>query len=141
MLDFLPAPEAVAGDPAAALVILFALLIAHAICDFALQGEFVAKAKNRHADLSSIFGNQPVPRGLWTNALSAHCLIHAGGVWFVTGSVALAAIEFVVHCIIDFVKCEGWISFAADQILHRVCKVFYVTLLYFGPAFLTWTPV
>ena len=38
------------------------------------------------------------------NALSAHCLIHAGGVWFVTGSVALAALEFVIHCFVDFAK-------------------------------------
>ena len=140
MIAFLPAPEAVSGNPAAALVILFALLITHALCDFPLQGEFLARAKNRHADLRSLFGEGPVPRGLCPNALAAHCLIHAGGVWLVTGSVALAVIEFVLHCIIDIVKCEGWIGFATDQTLHRVCKLVYVALLYAGPAWITWSP-
>lgn len=122
------------------MVILFALLIAHAVADFPLQGEFLAKAKNRHAELRELFGKIPVPRGLWPNALVAHCLIHAGGVWLVTGSVALAAIEFVLHGVIDFVKCEEWISFATDQMLHRVCKLVYVALLYAGPVWVTWSP-
>jgi len=141
MLAFLPPPQDVAGNSAAALVVLFALFIAHALCDYPLQGGFLAKAKNRHADLSSIFGTNPVPRGLWPNALTAHCLIQAGGVWIVTGSVTLAAIEFIIHCLIDFVKCEGWISFAIDQTLHRVCKLVYVALLYAGPAWITWSPM
>ena len=140
MLAMLPAPEAVVGNPAAALVILFALLIVHAVCDYPLQGEFLAKAKNRRADLSGLFGKRPVPCDLWPHALSAHSLIHAGGVWLVTGSVALAGIEFLVHCVIDFVKCEGAIGFTADQALHWACKVVYAVLLYFGPAWVIWTP-
>ena len=60
--------------------------------------------------------------------------------WIVTGSVALAAIELVIHFIIDFAKCENWTGFSADQIFHVVCKIVFVALLYFGPAWVTWTP-
>lgn len=140
MLTVLPPPQAVAGNPAAAVVILFALLIMHALCDFPLQGEFIAKAKNRHADLSSLFGKIPIPRDLWWHALTAHSLIHAGGVWLVTGSVALAAIELVVHWIIDFAKCESRMGFTTDQVLHWLWKVIFATLLYVGPAWVTWSP-
>lgn len=140
MLAALPAPEVVAGDPAAALVILFALVIAHAIGDFALQPEFLALGKNRHADLSRFFGEKNPPAGLWLHALGAHSLIHAGAVWLVTGSVLLGLLELVLHFLIDFAKCEGRTSFGLDQALHHVCKVGYVVLLYLGPAGLTWSP-
>ncbi|MDA0768410.1 MAG: DUF3307 domain-containing protein [Verrucomicrobia bacterium] len=140
MAALLPAAEAVAGNPAAALLVLFALIIGHALCDFALQPEFIALGKNRHADLSRFFGGKPQPRGLWIHLLGAHCLIHAGAVWIITGSVLLAAVEFVLHAIIDFVKCEGKTSFTADQLLHYGCRILYVIALYLGWSCLTWTP-
>lgn len=140
MLALLPAASSVSGNLAAATVVLFALVIAHAIADFPLQGEFLAKAKNRHADLSGIFGKIPVPPNLWVHALTAHSLVHAGAVWLVTGSVALGAVELVIHWIIDFTKCENWTSFTADQLLHIVCKITFAALLYVGPAWVTWTP-
>ena len=40
-----------------ALALGFALLIGHALCDFALQGDFLSIAKNRHANLTKFFGN------------------------------------------------------------------------------------
>ena len=140
MLATLPAATAVPGDPAAALVVLFALLIGHAIADFPLQGEFLARAKNRHADLSDVFGKIPVPKSLWFHALTAHSLVHAGAVWLITGSVTLGAIELVIHWCIDFAKCENHTSFNTDQILHVVTKLAFVALLYWGPAWVTWTP-
>ena len=140
MLAALPAPEMVAGSPAAALVILFALVIAHAVGDFALQPEFLAVGKNRHADLSRFFGEKDPPAGLWLHALGAHSFIHAGAVWLVTGSICLGIIEFALHFVIDFAKCEGRTSFALDQVLHYLCKLGYVVALYFGPACITWTP-
>lgn len=140
MFTLLPAPDAVAGNPAAALVILFALVIGHAIGDFAIQPDFLAIGKNRHADLSKYFGENNTPVGLWIHALTAHSLIHAGAVWLITGSVLLGAIELVLHVIIDFVKCEGKTSFALDQVLHYFCKLAYVVVLYFGCACVTWSP-
>lgn len=140
MLASLPAATAVSGNLAAAAVVLFALFIGHAIADFPLQGEFLAKAKNRNADLSGLFGKIPVPPYLWAHALTAHSLVHAGAVWLVTGSVALALLEFVIHWFIDLGKCENRFSFTADQILHVVCKIIFVVLLYVGPSWVTWTP-
>jgi hypothetical protein len=140
MLALLPAASSVSGNPGAAAVIFFALLIGHALADFPLQGGFLANAKNRHTDLAAIFGTTTVPKYLWVHALTVHSLIHAGAVWFVTGSVTLALIEFVAHWVIDVAKCEGLTSFSADQLMHAACKLAFVVLLYFGPAWVTWTP-
>ena len=140
MTTFLPAPEAVAESPGAALLVFFALLIGHALADFAFQPELLALGKNRHADLSRFFGDKPTPRGLWLHALSAHSLIHAGAVWLLTGSVVLGAVEFVLHAVIDFAKCEGKYTFVLDQTLHHICKLLYVALLYAGLTCLSWSP-
>lgn len=133
--------DAVAHNPWGAVAVFFALLIAHALGDFALQGNFLSQAKNRNADLAHFFP-EGSPRSLWWNALLAHALIHAGGVWLVTGFVVLAALELVLHFVIDHMKCENWISFDTDQTLHRLCKVLYALLLFLDwPAFLDWNPL
>ena len=141
MTHLLPSAEAVAGNPAAALVILFALVIAHAVADFVLQPEFLALGKNRHTDLSKFVGEKIPAPGLWSHALSAHSLIHAGAVWLVTGSVILGVIELALHFAIDFAKCEGKTSFGIDQLLHYICKAAYIAILYFGCNCVTWSPV
>jgi hypothetical protein len=128
-----------ASLPGAA-VVLFALLIGHAVADFALQGAFLSAAKNRHHSLRAFFGEKEVPKGLWIEALSAHSLIHAGAVWWVTGSVGLGLLEFVAHAGIDFAKCEGWTSFRIDQALHVGCKLVWVGLLWGGSAWVMWQP-
>ncbi|GAA5483783.1 hypothetical protein Hsar01_03017 [Haloferula sargassicola] len=110
----------------------FALIVGHAIADFALQGEFLSIAKNRHASLDRFFGKSPAPKGVWVHALTAHALIHVAPVWLITGSVALGVVELVLHWLIDFAKCEGWTSFTVDQLLHLVCKALYVGLLLGG---------
>lgn len=93
---------------------LFWLLVAHAVCDYPLQGDFMAKAKNPVA---------PIPGVPWWIVMAAHCLIHAGGVVLVTGNTWLGLVEFVWHFGIDSAKCRGRISFADDQQLHVLCKV------------------
>jgi hypothetical protein len=98
----------------------FWLLVSHAVCDFALQNDFVAQAKNP----ATAFGRQ-----FWYWVLPAHALIHAGGVALVTGSVMLGAVEFVLHAVIDYVKCTRRISFNCDQTLHVLCKLTYVAFL------------
>jgi len=55
-----------------------------------------------------------------------HDLIQAGAVWIVTGHTGLAALEFVLHWMIDFAKCENWTGIHTDQALHVACKVAYV---------------
>ena len=108
-------------------MLLFALVIAHAIADFPLQGAFLAQGKNRHLANSEFQGEEP--RFLWVYCLTAHSLIQSGGVWIVTGSFALALIEFVIHWVLDYAKCEGWTNFHVDQMAHVGCKVVYVAIL------------
>ena len=95
-------------------VLLFVLLLWHALADYPLQGDFLAKAKNRLAPIAG------VP---WWQALAAHSMIHAGGVALITGSLWLGVAEFVVHFITDDAKCRGRIGFNTDQLIHVACKV------------------
>jgi hypothetical protein len=66
------------------------------------------------------------PADIWVICMGAHCLIHAGAVWVITGSSILAAIELVLHWVIDWIKCEGKTTLNQDQALHVLCKVGYV---------------
>ena len=100
------------------LTLLILLLVAHALADSPLQGDFLAKAK---------FGTIPGVPGWY--ALATHSVIHAGFVFWVTGSLALFAIEFVAHYVIDTLKTKNRISFLADQALHIACKVAYAAVI------------
>mgnify|MGYP001368228708 CR=1 FL=1 len=116
--------EALAGgNISAAIPVFLALLIAHTLCDQPLQGPFLALHKNRHYRPQDSTLPQP---SLWLYCLSAHSLIHAGGVWLVTGSYFLGIIEFVLHWLIDFLKEEKIINLHVDQLLHVTCKVVYI---------------
>jgi hypothetical protein len=94
-----------------------ALLVGHAICDYPLQGEFLAKAKNASA---------PIPGVPWWQALAAHALIHAGAVAAITGLWWLGLAEFLVHAVTDDAKCRGRLTFNQDQAIHAACKVLWV---------------
>lgn len=99
---------------------LLALMIfGHFLADYPLQGDFLARAKNR---------KDPVYGTPWYQALAAHSAIHAGFVGILTGSLLLAVCEFVAHCIIDDLKCNYKLSFNQDQALHILCKVLWVFL-------------
>ena len=75
---------------------LFLLLCAgHALCDYPLQGDFLAKGKNRYT---------PVAGMGWQQLMLAHCLIHMGMVLLLTGSVWLALAELVIHYATDCAK-------------------------------------
>lgn len=102
------------------LPLFFALIVAHAICDYPLQGEFLAKAKNHRI---------PIPGAPWYQALGAHALIHGGAVWLVTGIWWLGVMECAAHGLIDYAKCDGKIDFNTDQAFHIVCKGSYALIL------------
>lgn len=98
-----------------------ALLIAgHALADYPLQGDFLARGKNHTA---------PIPGVPWWQAMWAHAAIHGGTVGLITGSLWLGLAEFAVHFAIDRGKCSGLYGFNADQALHIVCKVAWVAVL------------
>lgn len=98
----------------------FALPIAHAICDYPLQGDFLARAKNH---------KQPIPGVPFYQALCAHALMHGGAVWLLTGFWWLGVMEIAAHALIDYAKCDGRIGFNVDQGLHVVCKGAYVLIV------------
>lgn len=106
------------------LLLLFKLLIGHALADYPLQGDFLARGKNRH--LPPIISGE---KYAWVYCMTAHSLIHAGAVWVITGSGILAFVELVAHWIIDFAKCEDAISFGMDQWLHIAVKATYAMVL------------
>lgn len=105
-------------------MILFWLVVAHALCDYPLQGDFLAKAKNRAA---------PIPGVPWYQAMAAHSLIHAGAVALVTGSPIIGVLEFVFHFWIDDMKCTNKINFNQDQALHIACKVCWMLFAMAAP--------
>lgn len=103
--------------------VLFLLFAAHALCDYPLQGDFLARAKNHRAPLPGV----PPYIGLL-----AHCWIHAGAVFLITGSVLLGFLELWAHMLIDRAKCEERIDFETDQALHLACKAVWALLWALG---------
>ncbi|WP_207078470.1 DUF3307 domain-containing protein [Novosphingobium sp. KA1] len=95
-------------------MILIALLAAHALADYPLQGDFLSKAKNRTA---------PIPGVPWQQALGAHVVIHGAAVALITGLWWLFFAEAAIHWLTDDAKCRGKIDFNADQSIHIVCKI------------------
>ena len=108
----------------------FALSIGHAMMDFPLQGEHIALGKNWR--LLKKLQDPARPEEIWIWCMAAHCLMHAGAVWVVTGSIFFALVEFVTHWIIDVAKCSGKTNFHQDQLMHYTCKLIYAVLIYFG---------
>lgn len=94
-------------------LLLIALLTAHALADYPLQGDFLSKAKNRTA---------PIPGVPWQQALGAHVVIQAGLVALITGIWWLFVAEAVIHWLTDDAKCRGRISFNIDQAVHVACR-------------------
>lgn len=101
----------------AILMILFFLIVAHALLDFPLQGDAVAINKS---PLAKTVLQKHVPWYYW---LTAHALVHGGAVAFITGSLWLGLAETVCHFVIDYNKCLHKYSIHVDQCLHIVCKL------------------
>lgn len=93
---------------------LLMLLAAHWVCDYPLQGDFLAKVK----------ADGP----LRVYHLIAHAGIHAGAVLLITGSISLALAEWIIHALTDEVKVRGKTSFAVDQAIHVGCKLVWVLI-------------
>lgn len=68
------------------LQILFWMIVGHAVADYPLQGDFLAKGKNH---------KQPLPGVPWWICLLAHAMIHAGAVALATGSTVLGMAELI----------------------------------------------
>lgn len=102
-------------------LMLIALIGAHFFFDYAGQGDFMAKAKNRRA---------PIPGVPWWSVLTAHACIHGAAVALITGLPMLFIFESVAHWLTDDLKCRGWIGFNTDQAIHIVCKLAWMGFVY-----------
>lgn len=99
---------------------LFAtMVIAHALLDYPLQGDFLAAAKNRA---------RPIPGLPWYQALAAHSIIQGSAVWLLTGMPLLGLAEAAAHAITDDLKCMGRIGFNTDQAIHVGCKALWTSI-------------
>lgn len=90
------------------------LLAGHALCDYPLQGDFLARGKNH---------KQPMPGIPWWQCLLAHAIIHAGMVFLITHSFWMAGAELLFHATTDYLKCDGKLNFNEDQLIHVTCKI------------------
>ena len=100
--------------------LFFAFAIAHALADFPLQGDYLARMKRR---------DQSSKPSEWIIPLTAHSLVQAGGVWIVSGCALLGAAELCLHWLIDLGKGEGKFGYVTDQGFHLACKLAYVIVL------------
>lgn len=105
------------------------LLMGHALCDFSLQSDSMAKGKNRNkpVDMSVVPPNQKY-QVTWYYWLSSHALIHGMAVWLITGNIYFGIGETLAHWAIDFGKCESWYGIRADQSAHIACKALWAIL-------------
>ena len=93
------------------------LLIAHAFTDYVWQPEEMGWRKNPTASPPEI-----AKYGPWWWHMSAHSLVNAGGIFFVTGNPLCSLGEFFLHFAIDYAKCRRWVSTNVDQGVHLVSK-------------------
>lgn len=100
------------------LTLFLALVFAHALADYPLQGDYLARAKDRRNPLGA--------NGVWIHALAAHSIIHGGFVALITGVWWLGVAEAVVHGVTDMAKTEGVISYHQDQAFHLAWKAVWV---------------
>jgi hypothetical protein len=101
---------------------LWYMLCGHALMDYPLQPDFMAKGKS--PKVKSV-----VP---WYYIMAAHATLHGMAVTSAIGlsigrlspGIVLAGIyETVLHFFIDVLKCEGCTNIHCDQLLHIVCKL------------------
>lgn len=104
----------------------FGLMASHAVCDFALQSDAMAKGKNRHNRTTPPPGAKYQPS--WGHWLTAHAMIHGAGVYIITGLWWLGLAEAACHWLIDFNKCDNRIGMNADQALHIACKALWLVI-------------
>lgn len=107
--------------------LLFLLLIGHAFADFALQTGAIAWGKRRSNISRHLYKGKVMCK--WPYYLTAHALIHAGCVYYITCSLLFAFIELVSHWLIDFCSCEQKINVHEDQFFHVALKIVYAVAL------------
>lgn len=107
------------------------LLMGHALADFALQSDTMAKGKIRHKKPEYLTPGQKYTT-CWLYWLFAHALIHGGVVWIITSSPILGILETIFHLSLDGLTGEGLTTPHQDQLLHVATKFLYCVMLING---------
>lgn len=114
--------------------LLFFLIAAHVLVDFALQSETIASCKCRGS-------GHPVAKAVpWYYWMTAHALLHGAAIgvvirwfgynWDIVIGISIA--ETILHWLIDHFKCLGMFGIHIDQGLHFACKLLWWGLLASG---------
>ena len=93
------------------------LLLAHFVCDFALQTDRMAVEKVRGMDETLD----------WRWWLTAHSATHGLAVSLLTGIPLLGLAEWILHALIDWLKSRLMFSLLLDQTLHVCCKFVWIS--------------
>lgn len=109
------------------LELLFYLAGFHAFADFALQTDWLYRAKNHKLPEGAEKADFGLP--MWPLILGSHALIHGAGAAYLTGSVLIGVLETFAHAVIDYLKSDGKIGIYADQALHIACKAVWAAPL------------
>ena len=105
---------------ASPLGLLVLLCMGHFVADFVLQGDRMAVEKCPGSDVT-------LPWWWW---LLGHASCQGLFVGLLTGVPLLGAAEMGVHFLLDLGKCRLRYSLLFDQILHLLCKVVWVALVF-----------
>lgn len=108
--------------------LIFRLLVGHAVADFGLQSDWMAKNKNHNNKSDYIPPGQKYEE-TWFWVLGAHAFIHGGAVYWATGNPYLGFLETILHFFIDYAKCDNWWGPKIDQLCHLFCKSVYLIIL------------
>lgn len=104
---------------------LWWLVCVHALCDYVLQPEYMAKLKRPGGGTAE----ERQRYGPWWWWMGAHSLINGLGVTYITQEPILGMAEALVHGSLDTLKCRGMISSNQDQLGHLLSKVLWATLM------------
>ena len=114
------------------LQLAFWLVAAHALCDFALQPDAMARGKNQRAGV--ILPRDRRDHPAWFHWLAAHATIRGAGVAAALTLMGradlwwLGVAEAVLHGGIDYLKSDRRIGMTTDQLLHLACKGAWVAV-------------
>jgi len=103
--------------------LLVELLFAHAVADFGLQSDTMAKLKSRRADVKRGEECQWKFRDgkyqlTWMYWLTAHALIHGAMAFLFSGSMLAALIITAAHWVLDYCKTQDYWGIHIDQGCH-----------------------
>lgn len=116
------------------LQMLYFMICGHALADFALQSDAMARGKNRNRqnEVAPPPGVQFQPT--WYYWLTGHALIHGLMVSFATGIWWLGCFEAIAHWLIDFGKCDKKYGVNTDQAFHFACKILwaFIAIIFHG---------